>query len=177
MGFNEPEISGQSNMAVSQAVQLWNQFILPLKDKGTLIISPATTSDPNGKKWMLDFFNQCGGPHPHCGVDVVAAHWYDIHADDLIAYLKDLHASYFNLPLMLTEFDCQNFNNPNLQCTFSEIWAFQAKVTAFFEQTSWILIYAPFGISETLDGVNIDNRLLGSNGQPNSLAHSYFPNL
>jgi hypothetical protein len=48
-------------MDAGSGVALWNQYIRPLKSKGTTLISPAPTSDPAGKKWLQDFFQICGG--------------------------------------------------------------------------------------------------------------------
>lgn len=65
---NRPEIAGQSNMDAGSGVSIWNQFIRPMKAKGATLISPATTSDPAGKQWMLDFFKDCGGD---CDVSII----------------------------------------------------------------------------------------------------------
>jgi len=169
MGFNEPEISGQSNISPQTGVQLWKQYIQPMKAKGATLISPATTSDPAGKQWMIQFYSLCGDD---CGVDIHAAHWYDVSGDALISYLQDLHNT-FNKPLWLTEFACQNFNN-GPQCSQSQVKGFQAQVTAFMESTSWVLKYMPFGAMLDMQGVNTLNQLMNSDGSPNSLADAYF---
>jgi Glycosyl hydrolase catalytic core len=56
-----PEISTQSNIDPGTAVRLWNKHIIPMKAKGAVLISPATTSDPKGKQWMQEFYSICGG--------------------------------------------------------------------------------------------------------------------
>ena len=55
-------------MDAGSGVSIWNQFIRPMKAKGATLISPATTSDPAGKQWMLDFFKDCGGD---CDVSII----------------------------------------------------------------------------------------------------------
>jgi len=169
MGPNEPEISGQSNMDAGSGVAIWNQYIRPLKSKGTTLISPAPTSDPAGKKWLQDFFSICGGD---CDVDIVALHWYDVSGDALIAYLEDMHST-FNKPLWLTEFACQNFNG-GAQCSEGDVWGFQAKVTGFMESTDYVLKYMPFGAMHDMQGVNGLNQLMDGSGGPNALAKAYF---
>lgn len=169
MGPNEPEIAGQSNMDAGSGVSIWNQYVRPMKAKGATLISPATTSDPAGKQWMLDFFSACGGD---CDVDIVAAHWYDVSGDALIAYLQDLHSTY-NKPLWLTEFACQNYNG-GAQCSEGDVWGFQAQVTAFMESTDYVLKYMPFGAMQNMQGVNTDNQLMNGDGSPNALAKAYF---
>lgn len=75
---SRPEIAGQSNMDAGSGVALWNQYLRPLKGKGTKLISPATTSDPAGKKWLQDFFHICGG---NCDVSATCTtYMYPIYA-------------------------------------------------------------------------------------------------
>lgn len=68
-------------------------------------------------------------------------------------------------------------------------------MVSFFESTSWIAAYAPFGklvsggtyfevdyffslgALPNLGNVNPDNSLMNGNGGPNSLALTYFPHL
>ncbi|KAF8520104.1 hypothetical protein JB92DRAFT_1926486 [Gautieria morchelliformis] len=170
MGPNEPEIAGESNMDAGSGVSIWNQYIRPMKAKGATLISPATTSDPNGKIWMQDFFQICGGNK--CDVDILACHWYDISGDALIAYLNDLHDT-FGLPMWLTEFACQNFNG-GAQCSSGDVWGFQAQVTAFMESADYMLMFMPFGAMQDMQGVNTLNQLMNPDGSPNALAKAYL---
>ena len=48
-------------MSPQQGIELWQQYIQPLKNEGYELISPATSSNPNGKVWMTEFFNGCWG--------------------------------------------------------------------------------------------------------------------
>lgn len=169
MGPNEPEIPGQSNMDPGSAVALWNQNIRPMKAKGAMLISPATTSDPGGKKWMQQFFQICGGT---CDADVFAVHYYDVSADGMIAFLNDLHAT-FHMQIWATEFACQNFNG-GPQCSMSDVWNFQNKITNFMKSANFIDKYMPFGAMQNMQGVNPDNSLMNPNGGPNDLARAYF---
>ncbi|KAI0921569.1 hypothetical protein AcW2_006498 [Taiwanofungus camphoratus] len=61
LGFNEPEISGQSNIDPQTAASLWQQNIQPKKQLGYNLISPAVTSDAAGIPWLQQFFQACQG--------------------------------------------------------------------------------------------------------------------
>ena len=70
------------------------------------LISPATAGD--GKPWFDAFFASCtklygaGG----CNISALNVHDYSCDAPTTMAYLKDMHTRYNNLPIWLTEFSC-----------------------------------------------------------------------
>lgn len=73
IGFNEPDNSGQANMPVATAVQLWEKFVLPAKKKfGFKLGSPAITGSPKGKQWLQDFIHALGGRDE---IDFIVIHW------------------------------------------------------------------------------------------------------
>ncbi|KIY49527.1 hypothetical protein FISHEDRAFT_41492 [Fistulina hepatica ATCC 64428] len=168
LGMNEPNEIGQSNMDAASGVQLWRTYIDPLKDQGYQLISPATSSAPSGKQWMEDFFAACTG----CHFDGVALHWYDVKADDFIAYVTDFHDT-FNLPVWVTEFACQNFNGGS-QPTESEVFAFMNTVTAWMDSTDWVVAYFAFGVMHDMQGVNSASQLMSSSGLPTQLGYDYI---
>lgn len=54
-------------MNPDSGVQLFTTYITPMADKGVpVVVSPATTSDPAGKQWMIEFYQKCGPKR--CGV-------------------------------------------------------------------------------------------------------------
>ena len=103
LGFNEPEISGQSNLSPSDGAALWKAHIEPLKSQGLLLGSPAPSGAPAGKQWLLDWMDQCQGG---CTVDFIAVHYYDINSTGFMEYLTDYHDT-FQKPVWVTEWACQ----------------------------------------------------------------------
>jgi O-glycosyl hydrolase len=168
LGFNEPNQQGQSDMSPQRGAQLWKQYLEPLAGQGYTLISPATTNAPSGKKWMQDFFGQCGG----CTVSIVAVHWYGTKADEMIAYLKDIHAT-FGRPIWVTEYACQDFGG-GPQANSGQVWAFHQQVKKFMDDTEWIKAYFAFGFMHNMGNVNPLNQLLGSNGKPTDLGYLYI---
>ena len=61
LGFNEPEIAGQSNLSPSDAANLWKAHVEPLKELGVRLGSPAPSGSPQGKQWLLNWMEVCGG--------------------------------------------------------------------------------------------------------------------
>lgn len=47
-------------MSPDSGVQLFTRYITPMADRVPVVCSPATTSDPNGKVWMTEFYAKCG---------------------------------------------------------------------------------------------------------------------
>lgn len=165
MGFNEPNEPSQSNLDAGSACQLWKDHVAPLKNQGYRLISPATTSAPNGKVWMQDFFGH------GCDADVVALHWYDIDADAFIAYVQDFHNT-FGKNIWVTEYACQNFNG-GAQCSRDKTFAFHDKVTKWMESQDFVEHFFPFGAMHQMQGVNPDNQLMADDGGLTDLGHYY----
>ena len=65
--------------------------------------SPAPSSAPKGKQWLLDWMDACGGG---CTVDFIAVHYYDINSTQFMDYLEDYHNT-FQRPVWVTEWACQ----------------------------------------------------------------------
>ena len=103
LGFNEPEISGQSNISPSDAATLWKAHLEPLKAQGVQLGSPAPSGAPQGKQWLLDWMSECGSG---CSVDFIAVHYYDINSTAFMDFLEDYHNT-FQRPVWVTEWACQ----------------------------------------------------------------------
>ena len=103
LGFNEPEITVQANLSSSDAANLWKAHIEPLKGLGVQLGSPAPSGSPQGKQWLLDWMEACGGG---CTVDFIAVHYYDINSTGFMEYLEDYHDT-FQRPVWVTEWACQ----------------------------------------------------------------------
>ncbi|EMD32449.1 hypothetical protein CERSUDRAFT_118787 [Gelatoporia subvermispora B] len=74
LGFNEPDLSAQSNLTPEQAASAWMQFMQPFAGKAKLI-APAITNGgaPMGTAWLDSFIAAC----PDCTIDGYAIHIYD----------------------------------------------------------------------------------------------------
>ena len=96
LGFNEPDLSDQSNMSVATALALWPK----LESIGLPLGSPAT-SWPT-RQWMYDFLDSCKSQHKR--VDFICVHMY-VGTDDnaFVQVLQDLYNKY-KLPIWITEF-------------------------------------------------------------------------
>jgi O-glycosyl hydrolase len=168
LGFNEPDIGSQSLMSPTAGVQLWREYMQPLKASGYTLISPAVTSGPTGRPWLSNFIAQCTG----CSIDAIAVHWYGTDAQVFIKYLQETHAIY-GRPLYVTEFACQNFTG-GAQCSADQIWSFMRTVTAFMDNTSWVVAYYAFGVMHDMGNVNYLNQLMAGNGGPTPLGFEYI---
>lgn len=60
LGVVRPNEPGQSYMDAKHGVELWQKYIEPLRYQGYQLISPATSSDPNGMVWVKEFVKLCG---------------------------------------------------------------------------------------------------------------------
>jgi len=170
LGFNEPQQPGQSNLSPTDGAALWKQQIEPLKQQGVLLGSPAPSSAPSGKQWLLDWLTACQGG---CTVDFIALHWYDINSTAFIQYLEDFHNT-FQRPVWVTEWACQNYNEVNEQCSPQDVIDFMNATQGFMDATDWVERYAWFGAMENLQGVNQDDALMDTSGNINSLGRQYI---
>jgi len=170
LGFNEPQQQGQANLSPTDGASLWKTYIEPLKSQGIRLGSPAPSSAPSGKQWLLDWLTQCDGG---CTVDFIALHWYDINSTAFINYLEDFHNT-FQRPLWVTEWACQNFNDANEQCSQQDIVDFMNATESFMDSTDWVERYAWFGAMIDMSGVNQDDSLMDSTGKINTLGEQYI---
>jgi len=169
LGMNEPELSSQANMTPSQAADMWKGYVEPLKARGLRLGSPASTSGPSGKAWLVDFLTACVG----CSIDFIALHWYGINATQFISYLADFHQT-FSRPIWVTEWACHNFHNLSMQCSQADIFSFMNETQDFMDKTNWVERYAWFGAMKDLQGVNQDNALVDGRGRLTELGRQYI---
>ncbi|KAI0939468.1 hypothetical protein AcW1_004498 [Taiwanofungus camphoratus] len=169
LGFNEPEISGQSNIDPQTAASLWQQNIQPKKQLGYNLISPAVTSDAAGIPWLQQFFQACQG----CTFDGVAMHWYGTDPNAFMSYVENFHTT-FNLPVHITEFADQNFSGSGGQADMDDIWNFYGTINPWLDSQPYVASYFQFGALTNLDGVNSLNGLMNQDGTPTSLGWMYI---
>lgn len=140
IGFNEPDNSGQANVSIAQAVQLWNQYVLPAKNKYDFKLgSPAVTNSPAGKKWLRDFLHSLGG---HDEVDFIVLHWYGLNVKDLEGYLVDMHNT-FDKPIWLNEFACTTFGGQ--EPSEQDVEKFEQEALKLLDGKDFVEKYAWFG--------------------------------
>jgi hypothetical protein len=75
LGFNEPDLPAQANMAPVDAMNAYKQYITPFKDQATLVTPAVTNSGSAGQglDWMDKYLTACAGT---CGQTAMAIHWY-----------------------------------------------------------------------------------------------------
>jgi Glycosyl hydrolase catalytic core len=146
LGFNEPDMSGQSNMTVGQALGLWPQLMAT----GLTLGSPAVADDgatPGG--WLDQFMT--GVRSDGYRVDFIPLHWYgsDFDTTDAVSqlesYIEAVHNRY-HLPIWLTEFALINFSGSPEYPTQAQEAAFITAAVHMLDGLSYVQRYAWFGL-------------------------------
>ncbi|HUA27744.1 MAG TPA: glycoside hydrolase family protein [Streptosporangiaceae bacterium] len=149
LGFNEPDMSGQSNMTPAQALSLWPQLMAT----GMQLGSPAVADDgatPGG--WLDQFMS--GAAARGYRVNFITLHWYGSDfataaaVGQLQSYLQAVYARY-HLPIWLTEFALANFGGAPTTPTQQQQAAFVTAATAMLQRLSYVQRYAWFGLEAT----------------------------
>jgi hypothetical protein len=141
LGFNEPDIPGQANMSVEQALSLWPQ----LEGTGMKLVSPVVARGAAVDGSWLDRF-MSGAAERGFRVDAIALHWYGSDFDtenainQLRGYLTSVHDRYHK-PIWLTEFSLKRFR-PTVTPTPDQQVAFLTRATAMLESTPFVERYA-----------------------------------
>ncbi|KAG8700249.1 hypothetical protein FRC08_004818 [Ceratobasidium sp. 394] len=172
LGMNEPEQVGQSNLTAAEAVQWWQTYLEPLRQYGVSLGSPAMSAATRSKQWLLDFATACA-PVGGCNYDFIALHWYGINTTKFTTYLEDIHATFPDKPIWLTEFACHNFQDGGEQCTYPDAVAFMNTTQAWLDKEDYIHRYAWFGAMKN-PVINPVNALMDQNGVINDLGKQYI---
>ena len=109
LSFNEPDVPGQANMDVDDAVNLHMKELEPFVKKGLRISSPQLVWDFD---WLKKFMHKCKAAG--CNVHYIALHWYGS-ADDFDKFQSWVTRVYheFKLPIWITEFGLTSASNPS----------------------------------------------------------------
>jgi hypothetical protein len=151
LAFNEPDLPGQADMTVEQALDLWPR----LQATGMRLGSPGPAfggADPGG--WLDRFMT--GARNRGYRVDFIAVHWYgsDFSAaavGHLRSYLQAVHDRY-GLPIWLTEYALIRFSGGGpAYPTDEQQAAFITGSTAMLERLSYVERYAWFALPATDD--------------------------
>ncbi|MFG1810411.1 sigma-70 family RNA polymerase sigma factor [Streptomyces sp. NPDC049040] len=146
LGFNEPDMSAQSNMTVDQALSLWPK----LESAGKVLGSPAVAYGGDTAGGWLDRF-MSGAKSKGYRVDFIALHWYggDFTTPNAVAqlksYLQAVHNRYHK-PIWLTEFALIDFSNGTRFPTDQQQAAFVTAAAKMLDGLPYLQRYAWFGL-------------------------------
>jgi hypothetical protein len=158
LGFNEPDNSTQSNIAVATAVSLWPSFLNP----AIKTVSPAAQANTSGQAWFTTFIGDVNANTTGLRTDVIGLHWYgwnagscDAAASQLNGYLNWAEGFAGNRPIWLTEWGCLNDSAPDVQTVVS----FYKGALAVFAKHPRVQRYAWYPWSTNLALTNSDGTL------------------
>ncbi|MDQ7909284.1 sigma-70 family RNA polymerase sigma factor [Phytohabitans sp. ZYX-F-186] len=150
LAFNEPDMGGQADMSVEQALDLWPR----LQATGSKLSSPAVAfggADPGG--WLDRFMS--GAKSRGYRVDFVALHWYggdfdtSNAVDQLRRYLRAVYDRY-GKPIWLTEFALIDFSGGGARFpSQAQQAAFVTAAAKMLGGLSFLHRYAWFGLPAT----------------------------
>jgi RNA polymerase sigma factor (sigma-70 family) len=147
LGFNEPDQSGQANMTVAQALDLWPQ----LEATGMTLGSPAVSSGAATPGGWLDQF-MTGAKSRGYRVNFITVHWYggDFSTgpavQQLESYLQAIYDQY-HLPIWLTEFALTSYAGPTPTFpTEEQQAAFLTAATEMLDGLPYVQRYAWFAL-------------------------------
>ncbi len=144
LGFNEPDMGGQSDMSVSEAISLWPKLVAT----GRRLGAPATAYDPNApNSWLAQFMAQA--KQLNYRVDFLTFHWYGT-PTSAAGFLQALDTLYntYKLPIWVTEFSPADWgastNNPTKYTRAASLSFMQAVVPEmirrpYIERFAWML--------------------------------------
>ncbi|GAA3197421.1 glycoside hydrolase family protein [Actinocorallia longicatena] len=149
LGFNEPDLAGQANMSVEEALNLWPQ----LQKTGMRLGSPAPVwgGDIPGR-WLDQFMT--GARQRGLRVDFIALHFYTKNYDtatavnELKTYIQRVRAR-FGKPIWLTEFALINHDNGMSYPPVGQQAAFVRAATSMLTALPYVERYAWFALPNT----------------------------
>ena len=153
LGFNEPDVWSQSNLTVSQALDLWPQLMATGKRLG----SPAVSTDQAfGKGTWLDSF-MTGAAARGYTVDFVAVHYYTANTDVAAfkAYLEAVHDAY-GKPIWVTEWSLVDWLHLD-RFSFEDNAKFIAEATKMMDDLDFVERQSWYSSYEGMDGASHNN--------------------
>jgi RNA polymerase sigma factor (sigma-70 family) len=146
LGFNEPDLSSQSNLTVSRALSLWPRLMAT----GMTLGSPAVAASAATPGSWLDRF-MAGAKARGYRVNFITVHWYGADfataaaVGQLRAYLQAIYARY-HLPIWLTEFGLESFGGSPAFPSAAQQAAFLTAATSMLGKLGYIQRYAWFAL-------------------------------
>ncbi|UZJ56007.1 hypothetical protein CBS101457_005327 [Exobasidium rhododendri] len=169
LAFNEPDVSGQSNMSPTEAAKEYMKELNPLRKKGIKVSSPQIVWNT---KWMDSFMKKI---HADGGdVDFMAVHYYGTWKDQkrLQKWIKTIHSKY-GKNIWLTEYGVTAASHGSA----AQIRNFKNKVTAWMDKVGYVDRVAWLGCFATNNPpdsyASAKNGMFTSSGSLNKMAYSY----
>ncbi|MFI8193234.1 glycoside hydrolase family protein [Streptomyces sp. NPDC085946] len=148
LGFNEPDMPGQADMTVEQALDLWPR----LQSTGLRLGAPAVAYGGDTPGGWLDRFMRGAAARGH-RVDFIPVHWYGSDFDParatghLRSYLQAVYDRY-RKPIWLTEYALTDFSSGTPRYpSRSQQAEFVRQSTAMLGQLPYVERYAWFTLS------------------------------
>ena len=153
LGFNEPDLDGQAEMDVKQALDLWPQ----LQATGMRLGSPAVAYGGDTPGGWLDQFMK-GAEERKLKVDFITLHWYgsdfsDAATGQFMGYVKAVHDRY-QKPIWVTEYGLMNFTGTPRFPSTAQITSFIRNSTAQLQAAPYVERYAWFSLPAVGDSVD-----------------------
>ena len=171
LGFNEPDLSAESNMSVNDALDYW-AFLCEHLDSRIKLVSPAP-SYPT-RDWLEQFMAGVNERGLRC--DYVAVHMYaGIGTENYQNVIREVYNKY-GKRVWITEFAPRDDNaSTNGYNSYSEARVLSQMNTLLpaYEEMPEVFRYSWFGCaSESMIGL-ISSRFFGDDGQITSLGEYY----
>lgn len=171
LGFNEPELTDQSNMPVDLAATEWVRCIEPLRKSGVRAGSPGISSAPQGVAWLKDFITKIRAQGSD--IDFYCFHWY---GETLGGFYDYIWSTYYQLgpdkPVWITEFACTNWNKDN-PLPRDHVESFAKESVKYLDTIDWVERYAWFGPMRDPGTVGKWAAMLDSDGNITPLGQSF----
>jgi len=146
LGFNEPDVAGEANLTIEEAVELWPK----LMHTGLRLGSPAPRETTGKGGWLHEFMKAATAANLR--VDFMCLHWHGkLNEPDangkLLDFLEQAHKLY-GKPIWLTDFGAWN---KNADFTFQQVSDYMAKALPalerlpYVERYAWFASYTGFG--------------------------------
>ncbi len=147
LSFNEPDMAGQANMSVDQALDLWPQ----LEATGMRLGAPAVAYGADTPGGWLDQF-MSGAAARGYRVDFIPLHWYggdfsSAATGELESYIQAVYNRYHK-PIWLTEYALTDFSGSTpAYPTSQQQVAFINASTVMLDSLPYVEKYAWFSLS------------------------------
>ncbi|TYJ55439.1 hypothetical protein B9479_003825 [Cryptococcus floricola] len=166
IGFEEPDCStdGSANIAVADAVTVWENNIAQWKDKGSLLLSPSMCHQAAEQYigWLSSFESQIS-----TDFDILNLHINKNSMDGVKADIDYYYNNFGQKPIWVTEFACVDDSSDFTPCTDqSEINTFIQDIVDLFQADDRIYAYA-YSTGEGLsdEWALVSNGVLTESGQ------------
>lgn len=134
LGFNEPDKSSQSNIAVADARTLWPKVVA---SGAKQIGNPSTAGNPtNANSWLSQFVV---APSPQ--LDFICMHWYSHPKSS--SFLGEIDAIYkqYKKPIWVTEFAVADWTGTTGGYPLNQVMQFMNESIAGLENRSYVVRY------------------------------------